>query len=78
MDEKFALRGRTLLEAIEKDKKEGLIPFYVWKTNIYYFKKFKLRLYNYYLIKVCATLGTTSLCSFDNLVELGPICKLIW
>ncbi|XP_073534437.1 aromatic-L-amino-acid decarboxylase [Phyllobates terribilis] len=24
---------------------------------------------------VCATLGTTSSCSFDNLMELGPICK---
>jgi aromatic-L-amino-acid decarboxylase len=24
---------------------------------------------------VCATLGTTSICSFDNLVEIGPVCK---
>ncbi|KAG9464434.1 hypothetical protein GDO78_019931, partial [Eleutherodactylus coqui] len=29
---------------------------------------------------VCATLGTTSSCSFDNLMELGPICNAenIW
>uniref|UniRef100_A0A670YX94 Aromatic-L-amino-acid decarboxylase n=1 Tax=Pseudonaja textilis TaxID=8673 RepID=A0A670YX94_PSETE len=25
---------------------------------------------------LCATLGTTTCCSFDNLLELGPICKL--
>ncbi|KAG8440547.1 hypothetical protein GDO86_006332 [Hymenochirus boettgeri] len=24
---------------------------------------------------VCATLGTTGVCAFDNLVELGPICE---
>jgi glutamate/tyrosine decarboxylase-like PLP-dependent enzyme len=24
--------------------------------------------------QVCATLGTTAVCSFDNLSELGPIC----
>lgn len=24
---------------------------------------------------VCATLGTTSICSFDNLEELGPVCN---
>ncbi|XP_065836685.1 aromatic-L-amino-acid decarboxylase-like [Oscarella lobularis] len=24
---------------------------------------------------VCATLGTTSFCSFDNLTEIGPICQ---
>ncbi|XP_030014097.1 aromatic-L-amino-acid decarboxylase isoform X1 [Sphaeramia orbicularis] len=29
---------------------------------------------------LCATLGTTSSCSFDNLLELGPICndELMW
>ncbi|CAF0754777.1 unnamed protein product [Brachionus calyciflorus] len=50
-DKKYSLRGETLLNAIENDKKEGLIPFFV-----------------------CATLGTTSVCSYDNLEELGPIC----
>ncbi len=51
-DDKLSLRGETLRKAIEKDKKEGLIPFFV-----------------------CATLGTTGACAFDNLEEIGPICK---
>ena len=25
--------------------------------------------------KVCATLGTTAICSFDNLQELGLVCE---
>ncbi|XP_074661567.1 aromatic-L-amino-acid decarboxylase-like [Tubulanus polymorphus] len=50
-DEKLALRGKTLREAIISDREEGLIPFFV-----------------------CATLGTTGACAFDNLKELGPIC----
>ncbi|XP_025080635.1 histidine decarboxylase-like [Pomacea canaliculata] len=50
-DEKLSLRGETLREAIEKDREEGLIPFYL-----------------------CATLGTTGACAYDNLKELGPIC----
>ncbi len=29
----------------------------------------------FFLIKVSSTLGTTSICSFDNLVEIGPICQ---
>ena len=24
---------------------------------------------------MCGTLGTTSICSFDDLEEIGPICK---
>jgi len=27
-------------------------------------------------VQVCATLGTTGACSFDNLMEIGPICEL--
>ncbi|XP_044149428.1 aromatic-L-amino-acid decarboxylase-like isoform X5 [Bufo gargarizans] len=27
------------------------------------------------VIQLCATLGTTSSCAFDNLMELGPICN---
>ena len=26
--------------------------------------------------KLCATLGTTGACAFDNLQELGPICQV--
>ncbi|XP_059179396.1 aromatic-L-amino-acid decarboxylase-like isoform X2 [Physella acuta] len=51
VDEKFSLRGHVLEDAIEEDKKLGLIPFFV-----------------------CATLGTTACCSFDNLQELGDVC----
>ncbi|RNA27256.1 dopa decarboxylase, partial [Brachionus plicatilis] len=52
VDEKYSLRGLKLSEAIEDDKKNGLIPFFV-----------------------CATLGTTSICSYDNVQEIGPICR---
>uniref|UniRef100_A0A452TWG0 Aromatic-L-amino-acid decarboxylase n=1 Tax=Ursus maritimus TaxID=29073 RepID=A0A452TWG0_URSMA len=51
-DGKFAMRASALQEALERDKAEGLIPFFV-----------------------VATLGTTSCCSFDNLLEVGPICN---
>lgn len=27
--------------------------------------------------QLVATLGTTSCCSFDNLLEVGPICKYL-
>lgn len=53
VDWKFSVRGETVQEQIEKDRKLGLIPFFV-----------------------CATLGTTSICSYDNILEIGPICKL--
>lgn len=56
-DENLSLRGDTLKEAIERDKKDGLIPFFL-----------------------CASLGTTGTCAFDNLEEVGPICEAehIW
>ncbi|VVC44138.1 Pyridoxal phosphate-dependent decarboxylase,Aromatic-L-amino-acid [Cinara cedri] len=50
-DDSLSLRGTQLMEAIEIDKKQNLIPFFL-----------------------CATLGTTGACAFDNLEELGPIC----
>lgn len=51
-DENLSLRGDTLKEAIERDKNDGLIPFFL-----------------------CASLGTTGTCAFDNLEEIGPMCK---
>lgn len=27
------------------------------------------------MLQVCATLGTTGACAFDNLDEVGPICQ---
>lgn len=56
-DENNCLRGETLRKAIDKDKQDGLIPFFV-----------------------CATLGTTGVCAFDNMTELGPVCQYedIW
>nr|XP_024219695.1 histidine decarboxylase-like [Halyomorpha halys] len=51
-DTSLSLRGDILKEAIEKDRSQGLIPFFL-----------------------CATLGTTGACAFDNLEEVGPICE---
>lgn len=52
VDSHYRLHGDTVDEAIQKDLKEGLIPFYV-----------------------VATLGTTSVCSFDLVTEIGPVCR---
>jgi len=46
------MRGDALQKAIEEDKRQGLIPFYV-----------------------VATLGCTPACSFDKLLEIGPVCS---
>ncbi|XP_075923157.1 histidine decarboxylase-like isoform X2 [Petromyzon marinus] len=51
-DLEFSLRGETLRRAVEEDRAQGLVPFFV-----------------------CATLGSTGVCAFDNLSELGPICR---
>lgn len=51
-DHQLSLRGSTLEQEIQKDKANGLIPFYV-----------------------VATLGTTNTCAFDNVIELGNVCK---
>ncbi|XP_046350284.1 histidine decarboxylase-like isoform X1 [Haliotis rufescens] len=51
-DDNLSLRGDILQEAIDRDRDEGLIPFFL-----------------------CATLGTTGACAFDNLKEVGPICE---
>uniref|UniRef100_A0A673XFN7 Histidine decarboxylase n=1 Tax=Salmo trutta TaxID=8032 RepID=A0A673XFN7_SALTR len=50
-DDHFSLRGDTLKEAIQEDRRRGLVP-----------------------VMLCATLGTTGVCAFDNLSELGPVC----
>uniref|UniRef100_A0AAV2LSV3 Histidine decarboxylase n=1 Tax=Knipowitschia caucasica TaxID=637954 RepID=A0AAV2LSV3_KNICA len=50
-DDQLCLRGDTLLQAMEEDRRAGLVPF-----------------------MVCATLGTTGVCAFDKLSEIGPIC----
>ena len=49
-DSKYSLRGDTLLDAIQEDKRNGLIPF-----------------------AVTGSFGTTSVCSFDNIQEIGEI-----
>ncbi|XP_011494806.1 PREDICTED: histidine decarboxylase isoform X2 [Ceratosolen solmsi marchali] len=51
-DDHLSMRGEILTEALLRDRKDGLVPFFV-----------------------CATLGTTGACSFDNLQEIGPICE---
>ncbi|XP_072888900.1 histidine decarboxylase isoform X1 [Hemitrygon akajei] len=50
-DGDFSLRAVTLMQALEADRKRGLVPFFL-----------------------CATLGTTGVCAFDCLNELGPLC----
>ena len=35
----------------------------------------KLECNTNFLLQVCATLGTTPMCAFDNITEIGPICK---
>ncbi|XP_071345125.1 histidine decarboxylase [Trachinotus anak] len=50
-DEQLSLRGDTLKQAIQEDRRMGLVPF-----------------------MLCATLGTTGVCAFDKLSELGPVC----
>ncbi|XP_029035762.1 histidine decarboxylase isoform X2 [Osmia bicornis bicornis] len=51
-DDELSMRGEALLEAITRDRAEGLLPFFV-----------------------CATLGTTGACAFDNLKEVGEVCQ---
>ncbi|CAB3410090.1 unnamed protein product [Caenorhabditis bovis] len=51
-DEKMSLRGTVLQLAIAKDRRDGLIPFFV-----------------------AATFGTSTTCSFDNVAEIGPVCR---
>lgn len=71
-DEKLCLRGNALRQAIAKDKENGLIPFYVSdKQHV----QVQMRFFDFFF-QLCATLGTTGACAFDNLVELGPICEL--
>ncbi|CAL8131502.1 unnamed protein product [Orchesella dallaii] len=51
-DESYSIDGEALSFSIQKDRENGLIPFWV-----------------------CATLGTTGSCAFDNLEELGNVCR---
>lgn len=51
-DEKFSMREDRLAEAIEEDRANGLVPFYV-----------------------CATLGTTGACAFDDVRKISSIAK---
>ncbi|KAG7482920.1 histidine decarboxylase [Solea senegalensis] len=51
-DDHLSLRGDTLKQAVQDDRRMGLVPF-----------------------MLCATLGTTGVCAFDKLSELGPVCS---
>ena len=72
-DENLSLRGDKLTEAISMDKSNGLIPFFV--CDFLANALCNVRRTDVLLLQLCATLGTTGACSFDNLEELGPICK---
>ncbi|CAB1419517.1 unnamed protein product [Pleuronectes platessa] len=56
-DEQLSLRGDVLKQAIQEDRRMGLVPF-----------------------MLCATLGSTGVCAFDKLSELGPVCaeEALW
>ncbi|XP_032332127.1 aromatic-L-amino-acid decarboxylase isoform X4 [Camelus ferus] len=79
-DGKFALRASALQEALERDKAAGLIPFFFAVLYQFPVHSTVLRSYKYtqkfifFFFTVVATLGTTSCCSFDNLLEVGPVC----
>ncbi len=78
-DEDYSLRGETLQKAIQEDIDQGLVPFFVntfplfhWGSGLRFVSSlFGLIVYQ----QVCCTLGTTCCCSFDNLMEIGPICQ---
>ena len=74
-DEHFSLRGSTIEKAIKDDRSNGLIPFFVLILNfidiIFGFLN-ELKIFHY---KICCTLGTTSCCSFDNILECGILCN---
>nr|QGW62420.1 dopa decarboxylase transcript variant 26 [Homo sapiens] len=84
-DGNFAMRASALQEALERDKAAGLIPFFSRSFNYN-----EVQIINYFFHGSCfwcglqkfiinpkmvATLGTTTCCSFDNLLEVGPICN---
>ncbi|KAL4126469.1 hypothetical protein QTP88_010691 [Uroleucon formosanum] len=74
-DDSLSLRGPQVMEAIATDKKQNLIPFFVSisdELNITHSINFQLVVCS---SQLCATLGTTGACAFDNLEELGPICQ---
>ena len=77
VDERLSLRGNTFQDAIEEDKRNGYIPFYV-SYCMFFVSMFPMLYYfdvTSCCFQLCATLGTTGACAFDNLQELGPICK---
>ena len=72
-DDKLSLRGDKLREAIRQDRDNGLIPFFVSRAFVNNIICSYIVLISHQ--KVCATLGTTGACAFDNLQEIGPICQ---
>ncbi|KAF2975467.1 hypothetical protein EK904_012253 [Melospiza melodia maxima] len=66
-DDTFSVCGSALKKVLDEDKAAGLIPFFKFLLS----QQDSKGKYSYF----CATLGTTSCCSFDKLLELGPICN---
>ncbi|KAM8826104.1 aromatic-L-amino-acid decarboxylase isoform 1-T1 [Synchiropus picturatus] len=71
-DNSYAMRLDLLKRMVEEDKAAGLIPVYVREQHSRHHS-------NSICVQpeatVCATLGTTPSCAFDNIAELGPYCK---
>jgi aromatic-L-amino-acid/L-tryptophan decarboxylase len=73
------MRSDILKETIEKDIEDGLIPFFV-SINLLKLWNFRFGIFMKIIKKVVATLGTTSVCSFDDLNQIGQVCneKNVW
>ncbi|KAG1657179.1 Multidrug resistance protein 1 [Nymphon striatum] len=83
-DEKFSLRGHTLAKAMESNSQAG----HYWDLTDEIFNRINVTSSRSNYVKfmidnpeaarrmhACATLGTTSCCSFDRIEEIGPICE---
>lgn len=76
-NEDFAMDAGKLEEAIQKDKADGLFPFYVRNSCFGYLLilQWNIAVVVVVAVQVVATLGTTPCCAFDSLLEIGPICQ---
>lgn len=80
-DDNLSLTLEILQNAVEKDRQAGLIPFFV-SEHLHWFISLN-RFFNYQInlclqnsnFQVCATLGTTPSCAFDQLDKIGPFCQ---
>lgn len=68
-EDDFSLRGKTLQSALEEDHKNGKKPFILSKSYIGPY----IRTTEYLIIRLVATVGTTSSGAIDNIAEIQQI-----